>query len=99
MFALPEGEEAMTPQEKAREVAEQIHSRMVDREPVDRQMLIGLYDDANELIAQALQEYADARLEEAAKVAEEYWKTGKNVYARHAGRAVEARIRKLKGAT
>jgi sugar phosphate isomerase/epimerase len=31
-------------------------------------------------------------IEECAKVAEEYWKSGKNVYARHAGRAIETRI-------
>ena len=32
---------------------------------------------------------------ECAKVAEQYWKEGRNVYARHAGRAVESRIRAL----
>jgi hypothetical protein len=39
---------------------------------------------------------AEARgLERAAEVAQEYWRDGKNVYARHAGRAVESRIRAL----
>jgi hypothetical protein len=48
-------------------------------------------------IAQALRDAAEAEREECAKVAEDYWKIGKNVYARHSGRAVESRIRARKG--
>jgi hypothetical protein len=43
-------------------------------------------------IAAALIAARREAIEECAKVAEEYWKSGKNVYARHAGRAVETRI-------
>lgn len=49
-----------------------------------------------EMFATALREERARVIEECAKVAEEYWKGGKNVYARHAGRAVESRIRALK---
>lgn len=50
-------------------------------------------------IVAALREERARAIEECAKVAEEYWKGGKNVYARHAGRAVESRIRALKDGT
>lgn len=53
------------------------------------------FDNIEQAFLQVAAEARSAVIGECAEIAEQYWKEGKNTYARHAGRAVEARIRLL----